>query len=184
MALYLLFDKLIYLIVPYLLLLTVIGVLACFTPIFYILGFTNKTVIGTKQFFVALILVLLASVTFFLKTDWDFRHSIKTVSYRVEDYRIKNYKGKACYFLKTNAGTKVVAKDSIKLEESTKKADKKHPVDTVITYKQVVLKNNIPEYRRKWLQSTLEANNKGSQSTIKPVPRNELVRTNYTQINY
>lgn len=184
MALYLLFDKLIYLIVPYLLLLTVIGVLACFTPIFYILGFTNKSVIGTKKFFVALILVLLASVMFFLKVNWDFSHSVKTVSYKVEDYRIKNYKGKACYFLKTNDGIKVVAKDSIKLEESDKKADKKHPVGTVTTYKQVVLKNNIPEYRRKWLQSTLEANNKGSQSTIKPVPRNELVRTHYTQINY
>ena len=184
MALYLLFDKLIYLIVEHWLVLTLIGILACVIPSLYIIGFTNKSVIETKQFFVALILVLLASVTFFLKTNWDFSHSIKTVSYRVEDYRIKNYKGKACYFLKTNAGTKVVAKDSIKLEESNKKADKKHPAGTVITYKQVVLKNNIPEYRHKWLQSTLEDNNKGSQSTIKPVPRNELVRTNYTQINY
>ena len=164
--------------------LTVIGVLACFTPIIYILGFTNKSVIGTKRFFVALILVLLASVMFFLKVDWDFRHSVKTVSYKVEDYRIKNYKGKACYFLKTNDGIKVVAKDSIKLEESDKKADKKHPVGIVITYKQVVLKNNIPEYRRKWLQSMLEANNRGSQSNIKPVSRNKLVRTNYTQIDY
>lgn len=120
---------------------------------------------------------------FFLKVDWDFRHSVKTVSYKVEDHRIKSYKGKACYFLKTNDGIKVVAKDRIKLEESDKKADKKHPVGTVITYKQVVLKNNIPEYRRKWLQSMLEANNRGSQSNIKPVSRNKLVRTNYTQIN-
>ena len=184
MALYLLFDKLIYLIVPYLLLLFVISILACIIPILYIVGLTGKSVVKTKKYLVALIIVLLASGMFFLKTGWDFSHSIKTVSYRVEDYRIKNYKGKACYFLKTNDGIKVVAKDSIKLEESDKKADKKHPVGTVITYKQVVLKNNIPEYRRKWLQSTLEANNKGSQSTIKPVPRNELVRTHYTQINY
>lgn len=179
MALYLLFDKLIYLIVPYLLLLTVIGVLACFTPIFYILGFTNKSVIETKQFFVALILVLLASVPFFLKTNWDFNHSVKTVSYKVEDYRIKNYKGKAYYFLNTNAGTKVVAKDSIKLDESDKKADKKHPAGTVLTYKQTVLKDTVPKYRHKVLQSMLTTNNMTLQKPIKPVTRNKLVRTNY-----
>ena len=179
MALYLLFDKLIYLIVPYLLLLFVISILACIIPILYIVGLTGKSVVKTKKYLVALIIVLLASGIFFLKTGWDFSHSIKTVSYRVEDYRIKNYKGKACYFLKTNDGIKVVAKDSIKLEESDKKADKKHPAGTVITYKQVVLKNNIPEYRHKWLQSTLEDNNRGSLNTIKPVPRNELVRINY-----
>ena len=179
MALYLLFDKLIYLIVEHWLVLTLIGILACVIPSFYIIGFTNKSVVKTQKYLIALVLLPLASVMFFLKVDWDFSHSVKTVSYKVEDYRIKNYKGKACYFLKTNDGIKVVAKDSIKLEESDKKADKKHPVGTVITYKQVVLKNNIPEYRHKWLQSTLEDNNKGSQSTIKPVPRNELVRINY-----
>lgn len=179
MALYLLFDKLIYLIVPCWLVLTVIGILACIIPILYIVGFTDKSVVKTKKYLVALILLLLAMAMFNLKINWDFSHSVKTVSYKVEDYRIKNYKGKACYFLKTNAGTKVVAKDSIKLEESDKKADKKHPAGTVITYKQVVLKNNIPEYRHKWLQSTLEDNNRGSLNTIKPVPRNELVRINY-----
>ena len=179
MALYLLFDKLIYLIVEHWLVLTLIGILACVIPSFYIIGFTNKSVVKTQKYLIALVLLPLASVMFFLKVDWDFSHSVKTVSYKVEDYRIKNYKGKACYFLKTNDGIKVVAKDSIKLEESDKKADKKHPAGTVITYKQVVLKNNIPEYRHKWLQSTLEDNNKGSQSTIKPVPRNELVRINY-----
>ena len=179
MALYLLFDKLIYLIVPYLLLLFVISILACIIPILYIVGLTGKSVVKTKKYLVALIIVLLASGMFFLKTGWDFSHSIKTVSYRVEDYRIKNYKGKACYFLKTNAGTKVVAKDSIKLEESDKKADKKHPVGTVITYKQVVLKNNIPEYRHKVLQSMLATNNMALQKPIKPVTRNKLVRTNY-----
>lgn len=179
MALYLLFDKLIYLIVPYLLLLFVISILACIIPILYIVGLTGKSVVKTKKYLVALIIVLLASGMFFLKTGWDFSHSIKTVSYRVEDYRIKNYKGKACYFLKTNDGIKVVAKDSIKLEESDKKADKKHPVGTVITYKQVVLKNNIPEYRHKVLQSMLATNNMALQKPIKPVTRNKLVRTNY-----
>lgn len=179
MALYLLFDKLIYLIVEHWLVLTLIGILACVIPSFYIIGFTNKSVVKTQKYLIALVLLPLAVAMISLKINWDFSHSVKTVSYKVEDYRIKNYKGKACYFLKTNDGIKVVAKDSIKLEESDKKADKKHPVGTVITYKQVVLKNNIPEYRHKWLQSTLEDNNKGSQSTIKPVPRNELVRINY-----
>lgn len=179
MALYLLFDKLIYLIVEHWLVLTLIGILACVIPSLYIIGFTNKSVVKTQKYLIALVLLPLAVAMISLKINWDFSHSVKTVSYKVEDYRIKNYKGKAYYFLNTNAGTKVVAKDSIKLEESDKKADKKHPVGTVITYKQVVLKNNIPEYRHKWLQSTLEDNNKGSQSTIKPVPRNELVRINY-----
>lgn len=179
MALYLLFDKLIYLIVPYLLLLFVISILACIIPILYIVGLTGKSVVKTKKYLVALIIVLLASGMFFLKTGWDFSHSIKTVSYRVEDYRIKNYKGKACYFLNTNAGTKVVAKDSIKLDESDKKADKKHPAGTVLTYKQTVLKDTVPKYRHKVLQSMLTTNNMTLQKPIKPVTRNKLVRTNY-----
>ncbi|WHS05150.1 hypothetical protein [Ligilactobacillus salivarius] len=118
-------------------------------------------------------------VIFNLKVNWDFSHSIKTVSYRIEDYRIKNYKSKACYFLKTNDGNKVVPKDSIKLEENDKKANKIHPIGTVITYKQVVLKNNVPKYRQKLLQVMLESNNEGLQKTIKFVTRNKLVRTNY-----
>ena len=179
MALYLLFDKLIYLIVPCWLVLTVIGILACIIPILYIVGFTDKSVVKTQKYLIALILLLLAMAMFNLKINWDFSHSIKTVSYRVEDYRIKNYKGKACYFLKTNAGTKVVAKDSIKLTESDKSADKKHPAGTVLTYKQTVLKDTVPEYRHKLLQFILEGNNKGLQKPIKPVSRNKLVRTNY-----
>ena len=115
-----------------------------------------------------------------LKINWDFSHSVKTVSYKVEDYRIKNYKGKACYFLKTNDGIKVVAKSNIKLEENDKKADKKHPAGTTaLTYKQVVLQNNVPRYRHKVLQAMIEANNMDLQKPIKPVTRNKLVRTNY-----
>ena len=179
MDLYLLFDKLIYLFVTYWLTLTLVGSLACIMPALYIIYFTDESVVKTKKYLVSLMLLLVAATLFCIKVNSDFVNSIKTISYKVEDYRIKNYKGKMCYFLKTNAGTKVVAKDSIKLEESDKKADKKHPAGTVITYKQVVLKNNIPEYRHKWLQSMLEDNNRGSLNTIKPVPRNELVRINY-----
>ena len=179
MALYLLFDKLIYLIVPCWLVLTVIGILACIIPILYIVGFTDKSVVKTKKYLVALILLLLAMAMFNLKINWDFSHSVKTVSYKVEDYRIKNYKGKACYFLKTNDGIKVVAKDSIKLDESDKKADKKHPAGTVLTYKQTVLKDTVPKYRHKVLQSMLATNNMALQKPIKPVTRNKLVRTNY-----
>ena len=158
MALYTLLDRLVYLIVEHWLVLTLIGILACVIPSFYIIGFTNKSVVKTQK---------------------DFSHSVKTVSYKVEDYRIKNYKGKAYYFLNTNAGTKVVAKDSIKLDESDKKADKKHPAGTVLTYKQTVLKDTVPKYRHKVLQSMLTTNNMTLQKPIKPVTRNKLVRTNY-----
>lgn len=179
MTLYLLFDKLIYLFATYWLTLTLVGSLACIIPTLYIICFTDKSVVKTKKYLVSLMLLLVAATLFCIKVNSDFVDSIKTVSYRVEDYRIKNYKDKMCYFLKTNVGTKVVAKDSIELEENDKPANKKHSVGTVITYKQPVLKNNVPKYRQKLLQSMLEANNRGSQSTIKPVPRNKLVRMNY-----
>lgn len=179
MALYTLLDKLVYLIVAHWLGLTLIGILACVIPILYIIGFTNKSIVKTKKYLIALMLVLLAMMMFCIKVNLDFTNSIKIVSYRVEDYRIKNYKNKACYFLKTNDGTKVVPKDSIKLEENDKKANKIHPIGAVITYKQVVLKNNVPKYRQKLLQAMLESNNEGLQKTIKFVTRNKLVRTNY-----
>ncbi|OYP91372.1 hypothetical protein [Ligilactobacillus salivarius] len=179
MALYTLLDRLVYLIVAHWLVLTLIGILACIIPSLYIVGFTDKSVVKTQKYLIALILLLLAMVMFNLKVNWDFSHSIKTVSYRIEDYRIKNYKSKACYFLKTNDGNKVVPKDSIKLEENDKKANKIHPIGTVITYKQVVLKNNVPKYRQRLLQAMLESNNEGLQKTIKFVTRNKLVRTNY-----
>ena len=179
MALYLLFDKLIYLIVEHWLVLTLIGILACVIPSLYIIGFTNKSVVKTQKYLIALVLLPLAVAMISLKINWVFSHSVKTVSYKVEDYRIKNYKGKAYYFLNTNAGTKVVAKDSIKLDESDKKADKKHPAGTVLTYKQTVLKDTVPKYRHKVLQSMLATNNMTLQKPIKPVTRNKLVRTNY-----
>ncbi|MBE5067124.1 hypothetical protein INF23_05825 [Ligilactobacillus salivarius] len=174
-----LIDKLIYLIVTHWLVLTLVGILACVIPIFYIIGFTDKSVVRTMKYLVALILWLVTIMIFCVKANLDFTNSIKTVSYRVEDYRIKNYKSKACYFLKTNNGTKVIPKDSIKLEENDKKANKIHPIGTVITYKQVVLKNNVPKYRQRLLQAMLESNNEGLQKTIKFVTRNKLVRTNY-----
>lgn len=184
MALYLLFDKLIYLFVTYWLTLTLVGSLACIMPALYIICFTDESVVKTKKYLVSLMLLLVAATLFCIKVNSDFVNSIKTVSYRVEDYRIKNYKGKMCYFLKTNVGTKIVAKDSIKLEESDKKADKKHPAGTVITYKQSVLKNNVPKYRQKLLQPMLEASgkeakDKGIQTPSKDITKNKLVRTNY-----
>lgn len=179
MALYTLLDRLIYLIVEHWLVLTLIGILACVIPSLYIIGFTNKSVVKTQKYLIALVLLPLAVVMISLKINWDFSHSVKTVSYKVEDYRIKNYKGKAYYFLNTNAGTKVVAKDSIKLDESDKKADKKRPAGTVLTYKQTVLKDTVPKYRHKVLQSMLTTNNMALQKPIKPVTRNKLVRTNY-----
>lgn len=180
MALYTLLDRLIYLIVEHWLVLTMIGILACVIPSLYIIGFTNKSVVKTQKYLIALVLLPLAVAMISLKINWDFSHSVKTVSYKVEDYRIKNYKGKAYYFLNTNAGTKVVAKDSIKLEENDKKADKKYPAGTtVLTYKQVVLQSNVPRYRHKVLQAMIEANNMDLQKPIKPVTRNKLVRTNY-----
>ena len=103
MALYLLFDKLIYLIVEHWLVLTLIGILACVIPSLYIIGFTNKSVVKTQKYLIALVLLPLAVAMISLKINWDFSHSVKTVSYKVEDYRIKNYKGKAYYFLNTNA---------------------------------------------------------------------------------
>lgn len=179
MALYTLLDRLVYLIVEHWLVLTLIGILTCVIPSLYIIGFTNKSVVKTQKYLIAMILVLLAVAMFSLKVNRDLSHSIKTAAYRVEDYRIKNYRGKDCYFLNTNSGTKVVAKDSIKLEENDKPADKKHPAGTVLTYKQTVIKDTVPEYRQKLLQTMLAANNEGVQKPIKPVFRNELVRTNY-----
>lgn len=180
MALYTLLDRLVYLIVEHWLVLTLIGILACVIPIFYIIGFTNKSVVKTQKYLIALVLLPLAVAMISLKINWDFSHSVKTVSYKVEDYRIKNYKGKAYYFLKTSAGTKIVAKSNIKLEENDKKADKKYPAETtVLTYKQVVLQSNVPRYRHKVLQAMIEANNMDLQKPIKPVTRNKLVRINY-----
>ena len=180
MALYTLLDRLVYLIAEHWFVLTLIGILACVIPSFYIIGFTNKSVVKTQKYLIALVLLPLAVAMISLKINRDFSHSVKTVSYKVEDYRIKNYKGKAYYFLNTNAGTKVVAKDSIKLDESDKKADKKHPAGTTaLTYKQVVLQNNVPKYRHKVLQSMLATDNMALQKPIKPVTRNKLVRTNY-----
>ena len=180
MALYLLFDKLIYLIVPYLLLLAVFGIVVCVLPMLYIVGLTGKSVVKTQKYMIEMILVILATAMFYLKVNQDLSHSVKTAAYKVEDYRIKNYRGKDCYFLKTSAGTKIVAKSNIKLEENDKKADKKHPAGTTaLTYKQVVLQNNVPRYRHKVLQAMIEANNMDLQKPIKPVTRNKLVRTNY-----
>ena len=110
MDLYLLFDKLIYLFVTYWLTLTLVGSLACIMPALYIIYFTDESVVKTKKYLVSLMLLLVAATLFCIKVNSDFVNSIKTISYKVEDYRIKNYKGKMCYFLKTNAATKVLQK--------------------------------------------------------------------------
>lgn len=184
MILYVIFDKFIYLFATYWLTLTLVGSLACIIPTLYIICFTDKSVVKTTKYLVSLMLLLVAATLFCIKVNLDFVNSIKTVSYRVEDYRIKNYKDKMCYFLKTNVGTKVVAKDSIELEENDKPANKKYSVGTVITYKQSVLENNVPKYRQKLLQSMLEtsgkeAKDKGLQIPSKDITKNKLVRTNY-----
>src|SRR5699024_12333186 len=59
MALYTLLDRLVYLIVEHWFVLTLIGILACVIPSLYIIGFSNKLVVYTLMYMIALVILSL-----------------------------------------------------------------------------------------------------------------------------
>src|SRR5699024_7855684 len=68
-GLYTLLDRLVYLIVEHWSALTLIGILAYVIPSVYIIGFTNKAVIKTQKYLIALVLLPLAVAMISLKIN-------------------------------------------------------------------------------------------------------------------